>query len=180
MRNPPHYPRRTTGKPTPSPTRKTNKRKMAAEDDKKWFKDKEKLVPGFIGAAVRPPPRTHTPPCAYSCYFFAKSCQKHRHKVFFSLFPLSLWSGRVATEPSTFSRRLLPDACAVRPTADRRGYRRRRLPLQEGEGRERDQVEEEEAKTKTTTNKQILSNKKKSSSTSQLLPPLPPRLHARC
>ena len=26
---------------------------MASDDDKKWYKDKEKLVPGFIGAAVR-------------------------------------------------------------------------------------------------------------------------------
>jgi hypothetical protein len=25
------------------------------DEDKKWFKDKEKLVPGFIGAAVRSP-----------------------------------------------------------------------------------------------------------------------------
>jgi|TARA_B110000971_G_C19766181_1_gene388744 hypothetical protein len=73
---------------------------MDCEDDKKWFKDKEERVPSFIGAAVRLQPRTPTPAHTALCFLRPKknkSCQQPRQEFFCSL-PLSLLSGRVATD----------------------------------------------------------------------------------
>ena len=61
-----HFPRRTfhkLGKPPRKTTTTTPPRKSytMADDDKKWYKDKDKLMPGAVGAAVRLSLATLTP-----------------------------------------------------------------------------------------------------------------------
>lgn len=93
---------------------------MAADDDKKWYKDKEKLVPGFIGAAVRAPQHAHdTTARAPAMSLLPKKktvYKKPRHEKFLFSLPhrrLSRAVERLDASPldrQTFSRRLT-DAC---------------------------------------------------------------------